>query len=304
MTTLSSKALQLFIKGYTLKKVTEKITLKLSRCTLYELQETLDYFNTNNLSSLIDIPELFYLSNDEEVCQYILNELSDKLPDIFDIERMENQKWKLVLIGYEEDSDNQNESDNDKSDNEEYKKEITEKKIINKTDIDDKLITNIVYTDGAYNPTTHPYGWGSVVNSNGKDLLEIAHKINIIPDIHTEIKNLPKGITPAGPRRVIVEKFNDVATQQHNGTELLSMIIALKLAKKYPIIKEIRSDSDLIVKWWSIGHISKGKVNTIDPRKKDFIIQCGKLRTAFEKQGGKIVKISGDNNLADMGWHK
>ena len=153
---------------------------------------------------------------------------------------------------------------------------------------------SIIYCDGACNSQTNSYGWGSVVDEKGKDILE--DNISSINDMFTKVENLP-----IGKRRIIVAKFNDVNSQNNNGAELLAIIAALRIAikKSYKIIK---CDSDLIVKWWSRGHISKKNKN-IDKLKEAFIKECGKLREIFETKGGQIIKISGDDNLADLGYH-
>jgi len=87
----------------------------------------------------------------------------------------------------------------------------------------------------------------------------------------------------------------------NNQGEFKAFSIALKIAleKGYKIIK---SDSELVVKYWLFG---KGKVinsnrgmkkyqeETVLPRYKKFIAN-----------GGKVILISGDENLADLGDHK
>lgn len=101
-----------------------------------------------------------------------------------------------------------------------------------------------------------------------------------------------------------VAKFNDVTYQNNNGAELMAMLMALRAAKKDKEIKEIRSDSQLIVEWWSTGHINKKTLHKMDKKKKKLIEECVELRKLFEERGGKIVKIDGDDNLADFGYHK
>ncbi len=157
------------------------------------------------------------------------------------------------------------------------------------------VITKI-YVDGACNKNTGDEAWGSVTDFYGNDLLE--DKQEFMTDMETKIEKLP-----VGTRRIIISKFNDVKTQQNNGAELLAMLVGLRMAMKDSNIKVIHTDSQLVYEWWSTGHISPAKKKTMDPRKKAFIEECGKLRIIFEKNGGKLVKIPGDTNPSDLGWH-
>lgn len=160
-----------------------------------------------------------------------------------------------------------------------------------------KIEQVVIYCDGGHNLHTKDEAWGSVVDVRGKDLLEI-HK-GLMSDLETRPEKLP-----VGTRRIIVSKFNDVKTQQNNGAELLAMLVSLRIADKDHKINIIKGDSDLVIKWWSTGHVSKAKRQTMDPRKIKFIEECGKLRKEFENRGGKIIKIGGGENLADIGFHK
>ena len=42
----------------------------------------------------------------------------------------------------------------------------------------------------------------------------------------------------------------------------------------------------------------------MDLQKKKYIEECVSLRKEFEKRGGQIIKISGNINKADLGFHK
>ncbi len=156
-----------------------------------------------------------------------------------------------------------------------------------------------IYADGACNSKTEGFAWASVVNHKREDLLRPEdHK-----DLVIEKKQLPKG-----PRNVIICKANDVASQQNNYAELLAMVAALRIAlktnhgNKYEM--KLYSDSQLIVDYWSQGKFNLKTWNKMDVQKQKYIVECAKLRKEFEHKGGKVIKISGDDNLADLGFHK
>lgn len=155
--------------------------------------------------------------------------------------------------------------------------------------------TSILYVDGGMNTQTGDEAWGCVVNSKGIDV--ISHFPELVNDL--KIKSV---ILPVGQRKVCVSTFSDVKSQQNNGAELLSMLIALRIATVSKV-KEIKSDSELVVKWWSRNHVNVHTRKTMDKQKLEYIKECGELRTKFESQGGIITKISGNENLADLGYH-
>ena len=66
-------------------------------------------------------------------------------------------------------------------------------------------------------------------------------------------------------------------------------------------IKVICGDSNLVIEFWS-----RGKYNSDGLEKDtiDLIKRVTSLRAEFEKNGGKVKKISGDVNPADLGFHK
>ena len=86
----------------------------------------------------------------------------------------------------------------------------------------------------------------------------------------------------------------------NNFGELTGIFAALKYAKKNNI-KVICGDSNLVIEFWS-----KGKYNSDGLEKDtiDLIKRVTSLRAEFEKNGGKVKKISGDVNPADLGFHK
>lgn len=86
----------------------------------------------------------------------------------------------------------------------------------------------------------------------------------------------------------------------NNFGELTGLYAALKYALRYDINK-ICGDSSLIIDYWSKGRYNKDSLeeDTINLIKKVTL-----LRTEFERKKGKIEKISGDVNPADLGFHK
>ena len=152
-----------------------------------------------------------------------------------------------------------------------------------------------IFVDGGHSKQSGTEAWGSVMDSSGKDLLE--NNNFLLTDVVIKKEKLPRG-----ERNVIVAKFNDVTSQQNNGAELLAFYAGLKIALQYGH-KIINCDSQLLVEWWGKGHVNSAKAKTMDPNKYKFILACGELRKLFEKKGGKIVKISGDKNIADLFSH-
>ena len=179
-----------------------------------------------------------------------------------------------------------------------------------------------IYSDGAFNKHTEPFAWASVVDSNGQDLIckyislskvdETATNRDIERDIKTDKPNkkdsfsLEEKQLPINgkltSRFIAIVKFEAV-TQQNNGAELIAFIIALRLAKLDKNITKIYTDSQLIEKWWSQGHVNSTTWKEMDPLKQQYIVESQQLRQQFEQRGGKIEYVSGDYNLADLGYH-
>lgn len=156
---------------------------------------------------------------------------------------------------------------------------------------------SILYTDGAHNKVTGDEAWGSVVNKNKIDIVEDYQ--HLFPDMTTKIEDLP-----VGTRRIIVAKFTDVASQQINGAELLALVAGLRVAIfSKGIVKNIRCDSKLMTEYWSRNLKADSRAK-MDPCKAKYVDELIRLRKEFEKMGGVIEKISGDDNKSDLGWHK
>lgn len=155
-------------------------------------------------------------------------------------------------------------------------------------------LSTVLYVDGACNKNTEGYGWGSVTNDLGEDQLK--------PEEHPDLLIVNKKC-PVGSRNVIIAKATDVQSQQNNYAELLAMVAGIRIGLEKGV-KTIYSDSQLIVTYWSLGNVNPKTWKAMDPKKQKYITLCSSLRKAFESKGGKIVKISGDDNLADLGYHK
>ena len=100
--------------------------------------------------------------------------------------------------------------------------------------------------------------------------------------------------------RIVYEiKFDDVKSQQNNGAELVAMCIGLLIGIYFNKL-ELYSDSDLMVKYWS-----NKESKTIKCKRKAKIQRyCIELADYYKSMGGKIIKIGGDCNPADLGFHK
>ena len=146
------------------------------------------------------------------------------------------------------------------------------------------------------NPTTGKFAYASVVDAESKDI--ISDFLYLFMDFELSYQKLPKC-----SRNIILCKFDDVAQQQNNGAELVSMVCALRVAK-VSTIDIIYSDSNLIIDYWSKGHVNKKTIASMDSKKRTLINECSNLRNEFERRGGKILKVSGKDNLADLGYHR
>jgi ribonuclease HI len=154
------------------------------------------------------------------------------------------------------------------------------------------------------NKHTGKEAWASVVNYKGDDIIPTFSYL--FADMKLKEVNLP-----VGKRMIIISSFNDVKKQQNNGAELLAMVAALRIASSgVPFgtslesykIEQICSDSQLITEYWSKHEKYADKC--LDISKANYIRECVKLRSEFTLKGGKIVKISGSENPADLGYHR
>lgn len=86
----------------------------------------------------------------------------------------------------------------------------------------------------------------------------------------------------------------------NNFGELTGAFFALKLALKYNI-KLICGDSKLVIDYWINCRYNKANIDN-DTIK--LIEKTNKLYIEYKLKGGKISRISGDINPADLGFHK
>ena len=99
----------------------------------------------------------------------------------------------------------------------------------------------------------------------------------------------------------------------NNFGELLACKYALEVALKCGI-KKIFGDSKLVISYWSKGFIKGAATPTLPfmpPTKKslpqktiDLALVVSKLRNKFENAGGSMHHISGEDNPADLGFHR
>lgn len=118
----------------------------------------------------------------------------------------------------------------------------------------------------------------SVTDETGKDLL---HKV------------LPKSKINKHGKHLLGKEFTN------NYGELMACEKALKFALKNDI-KKIFGDSKLVIDYWSKGIIRRKEMPVATVKLADKVY---KLRKEFESFGGKVGRISGDDNPADLGFH-
>jgi ribonuclease HI len=156
-------------------------------------------------------------------------------------------------------------------------------------------VTKSIYVDGGQNALTLPNAYGCVTNNLGEDLL--TSNMNYIDDLNFKEVELP-----IGKRICIIVNFND-CFQQNNGAELMSAIVGLRIAiNSNDTIKYICSDSKLIVDFWS-KYLKPETMEKMPLEKSNYVKMLIHLTKTFENIGGKLIKISGDNNPADLGFH-
>ena len=85
----------------------------------------------------------------------------------------------------------------------------------------------------------------------------------------------------------------------NNYGELLACKYALMLAVREKI-NHVFGDSNLVIAYWSKGHIK----NEVAAQTIDLAVEVGKFRREFEARGGTIAYVSGDENPADLGFHR
>lgn len=86
----------------------------------------------------------------------------------------------------------------------------------------------------------------------------------------------------------------------NNYGELLACKYALCIAMQEKI-KKVFGDSKLVVHYWSKGHI---KQKGISQETLLLAHEVARLRKEFEASGGSVEYVSGDDNPADLGFHR
>ena len=118
----------------------------------------------------------------------------------------------------------------------------------------------------------------SVTNEKGKDLLGMI---------------MPKELINRHGKHLITRDATN------NYGELLACKYALQLALREKIT-DVFGDSKLVIEYWSKGYIK----NEVASDTIDLAHEVGKLRREFEQRGGSVKRISGDDNPADLGFHR
>jgi hypothetical protein len=175
-----------------------------------------------------------------------------------------------------------------------------------------------LYSDAACNTMTQQESYGSVVDADGNDWL--AKYSSIFPDNKVslfvpknqfpkfQMKNNKKNQVGREYRMVTKVRYGDYK-QQNNSGELkafeLMLDIALKLSPS--VVPCIYTDSNLVRNYWSKGLVSKEKREEMQkncPEKLALIEQVAAKRKLWQSAGGKVELISGDENPADLGYHR
>ncbi len=118
----------------------------------------------------------------------------------------------------------------------------------------------------------------SVTDEKGKDLLETI---------------MPKELINRHGKHLVGEHVTN------NYGELLACSYALQIALREHI-KHVFGDSNLIIAYWSKGYIK----NEVAVQTIALALEVAKLRKEFELNGGIMAHISGDDNPADLGFHR
>jgi len=88
----------------------------------------------------------------------------------------------------------------------------------------------------------------------------------------------------------------------NNYGELLGCRHALAIALSQDR-RAVYGDSALVLDYWSKGHVT-AKKRARDPDLYRLAVETAVLRSEFEKAGGRLLKVSGGVNPADLGFHR
>lgn len=84
----------------------------------------------------------------------------------------------------------------------------------------------------------------------------------------------------------------------NNYGELLACKYAIEIAMAEDI-KRVFGDSKLVIEFWTKWHVKK----EVPEETFKLAREVAGLRKEFEEQGGEVIRISGDDNPADLGFH-
>ncbi len=87
----------------------------------------------------------------------------------------------------------------------------------------------------------------------------------------------------------------------NNYGELYACLMAVRTAMKLGL-KRVLGDSKLVIEYWSRGFLGKAGMSDRSVMKIAGI--ASELREEFENSGGSIEYLPGDENPADLGYHK
>lgn len=144
-----------------------------------------------------------------------------------------------------------------------------------------KLKVKSILEQGIYFDAGTGRGMGveiSVTDENGKDLLD---KILPVKKLNKYHKHLVKSVT-------------------NNYGELLACYYALQIVLKEKKLK-VFGDSKLVIDFWSQGILRRKLLPKKTIKLAEEVV---KLRKEFELYGGQVIRISGDDNPADLGFHR
>lgn len=90
---------------------------------------------------------------------------------------------------------------------------------------------------------------------------------------------------------------------QGNVTNNYGELLACKYALVFALrenVTHVFGDSKLVIAYWSKGHVK----NEVAAKTIALAHEVAKLRAEFERKGGTMSRISGDDNPADLGFHR
>jgi ribonuclease HI len=124
--------------------------------------------------------------------------------------------------------------------------------------------------------------------------------------VGTEVRVAEKDGTPltylAAEGEEITAEGNVVLPHKTNNYgELLACYYAIQVACQLNR-KQVLGDSKLVIEYWSRGRVRKETAR--DPELAALVRKTSTARRKFEAAGGRVGRISGDINPADLGFHR